>query len=171
MAGDHRNDSLRGVIRDLTTQEGIYFYFIPEEITEDVEVSWEEATILGRSAPIVGYSGTGARTVSFLLHFHAHEDAYKEVFQPVMFLQSLKYPEYSGSFMRPPHKIRCIMGLWFLDITGILQGAQVTWKAPYDVTGSSMYPMAAEVSLSIKEVVETPVDYRAVRDAHTLGEW
>ena len=169
MAYTATNDKLRGRIRDLDLGSGseyIDFFYVPEEITDSVTPEWNPITVIGRSAPIHAYSGTGARSLALELNFFAEADAYNEVFKKVAWIQSLKYPEYIGKRMKPPHKVSLIVGR-FIALDGILMSAEVSWKAPYDV--ETKFPMFATVSVTIEEVVENPYDYRVVRDAVRIG--
>ena len=163
-----KNSSQAGRIRDLDVPGSyIDFYYIPDSIPDTVSPDWSElGPIIGRSAPIQSYGHTGARTLQIDLHFVAESDAYEEVFKKITWIQSLKYPEYRGQFMKPPHRISLVIGR-FIAIDGILKDAPVTWKAPYD--SDTMYPMLAETSLTIEEVVDTPYGYERVRDAIQIG--
>ena len=42
----------------------------PEEVTEQINASWTQQQILGRSAPISAYAGTSLKTVQFSLDLH-----------------------------------------------------------------------------------------------------
>ena len=166
------NASQKGRLRDLTAFHGgkekefIDFYYVPEEISDSVEPTYEEFVIIGRSSPIQGYSSTGARSISLELQFFAEEDARTEVFDKIQWIQSLKYPEYIGQMIKPPHTVSLILGR-FLALEGILKSADVAWKAPYDT--ETKYPMYAVTTITIEESVKVPYDYRAVRRSSKIG--
>ena len=172
MAYTAQEDKQRGRLRDLEVPgEGpgssyIDFFYIPGEISEEVTPDWQDIVVIGRSSPLHAYGSTGARSVSLELNFFAESNAKQEVFQKVQWIQSLKYPEYRGKFMKPPHKVSLIIGR-FIGIDGILKSADVTWKAPFEV--ETMYPMFATVNITIEEAVDTPYDYRTVREGSKVG--
>lgn len=161
----------RGRLRDLDLPGSapggfIDFFYIPGEISDSVNADWQEHTIIGRSSPLHFYGSTSARTIQLELNFVAETNAFEEVFQKVAWIQSLKYPEYRGKYMRPPHRVSLIIGR-FISLDGILKTADVTWRAPYD--SETKFPMLAVVNLSIEEAVETPYGYERVRDAIKVG--
>ena len=148
-------------IRDLVTNESrTYRYFDDETISDEVQSNWDEVAIIGRSAPIISYSSTGARSVSLTLHFFAETDVHREVANEIAWLQALKFPTYAGAMMYSPHMIRLIVGS-FLVMDGVIESCTPSWKSPYTNDG---YPMVAECSLSIKEVASTPPDYNTVKE-------
>lgn len=142
----------------------IYIKYIPEEFTESVEADYEEQTdIIGRSSPFVYYKSTGARKLEFNLFLFAEGDAEEEIKNRVRWLQSFQYPDYSGQVMRPPKKVQIVLGRNFIQITGILRGCSVTWKAPYDTDNG--VPMHAEIGISLQEVVDIPYGYQHFKPA------
>lgn len=160
-------DSQRGRIRDLETSEFIDFFYIPEQISDDVSAEWNDiGPIIGRSSPIHAYGSTGARALNLELTFFAEVDARTEVFDKIQWIQSLKYPDYRGKFMKPPHRISLIIGS-FIALDGILKSADVTWKAPFD--SDSKFPMLATTTVTIEEDVDTPYGFDRVRKSIRLG--
>jgi hypothetical protein len=144
--------------------EFLSFYWIPEEISEEVSANWEEITIIGRSAPIHSYAGTGPRTISVELQFVADgtgDSVEAEVHTKVQFLKSFTYPEYIANNLKAPHRLQLIIG-GFLNVVGIIESADVTWRAPFEV--ETLFPMVATFPLTLKETVPNPFDYRQVRD-------
>jgi hypothetical protein len=163
------------MIRDLVSFDAgnanhtLRFKCLPDEVGEEVTANYSEmGEVIGRSAPIIGYSNTGARMINFQLLFFAEADARAEVFNKVQWLQSLKYPEYEANFMSPPHLIRVIGGS-FLYLKGILESCSVQYGAPYRLPDG--LPMKATVALNIKEVVQVPYDWRDVRGVSKIGGW
>lgn len=161
-------------IRDIDVLPGtpdsqLEFTCLPNEVSEEVSPNWSEmGDVIGRSAPVFGYASTGARTISFQLMFFAVQDAREEVFRRVQWLQSLKYPEYQANFMLPPHRVRVMGGKW-LYLLGFVEQCSVQWGAPWARPG--WMPMKAEISLTVKEIVTNPYDYKAVRGGLMVGGW
>lgn len=169
MAGHGQGTIIKAVLRDTQDMGNpLRFDYIPAEFSEEVEALWEETPIIGRSAPHIGYAGTGARSIGFELKLAAESDAKKEVFDVAMWIQSLKYPDYIGTLMTPPHTVRFTVGS-FINIEGIIESASITWQAPYAIP--SYYPMLATVSVTIKEIVAEPYGYLGVRNAKSIGVW
>lgn len=171
MAYTAEDTSQRGRLRDLEDPLGegpeyLDFFYIPGEISDEVSPDWQDITVIGRSSPIHAYGGTGARSISLELNFFAEEDAKSEVFDKVQWIQSLKYPEYRGKYMKPPHRVSLLIG-GFIALDGILKSADVTWKAPYDSV--SHMPMMATVNITIEENVDTPYGYKEVRRSVKVG--
>jgi len=146
---------------DYETGDSRYITYVPDEIEEGVEAEYQEQTIIGRSAPIEGYSATGARTLSFSFTLFPTESGdpesviKAEVFDMVMWLRSFVYPEYKGNFMFPPHRLQVIMGS-FLNVVGIMKSAPVTWMKPFDP--STLFPHQAQLNFELTETVEDPFD-------------
>jgi len=177
------------LIRDFdgNPNEFIRFVNIPPEISEDIAAQYNETTIIGRSAPILGYSTTGARVVSLELTFFAEDDTNspQRVFRDIRFLQSFALPTYQGKSMQPPHRIQLVIGN-FINIIGIVEAVPVTWGAPYrlGISGSATvqgatrddnrrlapsFPMLAKVTLTVKETLTIPPDLFQVRQSGQDG--
>ena len=153
-----------GVLKDWDLQNGgggisqIKFFYIPDTVSENWSAEWQKISIIGRSAPLWGYSNTGARTVSLNLTFFAENDAQREVHDKVRWIQTFLLPDYSKKFMVRPHRLQLVLGN-FINIVGVLESCPITWKAPYmsmGRTASPDYPVMADVALSIAETVDTP---------------
>lgn len=165
------DDRERGRLRDLDIPGGspnayIDFFYIPEEIGDDVTPEYNDLVIVGRSAPIHAYGSTSARALNLEIVFFAEEDARTEVFDKIQWIQSLKYPEYVGKRMKPPHRVSLVIGR-FIAFEGIVRQAPVRWQAPFEL--DTKYPMRATVSLTIEEVVDVPYGYDQVRNSSKIG--
>lgn len=162
---DARLQGVRSKIIDYDhPSEYFDFYWIPEEITEEISCEWEEVTIIGRSAPIFSYSSTGPRTINMELHFIADGtggSVEEDVHRKIQFLKSFTYPEYLASNIKSPHRLQLVVG-GFLNIVGVISSANVTWKAPYEI--DTLFPMFAIFPLNLQETVPDPFDYRQIRD-------
>jgi len=166
MTYDFRDKSVEGAIVDFDsdTNDRIKFDYIPGEITESIQANWEEVTIIGRSNPILTWGSTGARQVSLQLTFFADGNdggVRKEVFQKIRFLQSFQFPEYASNNVFAPHRVHLILGT-FINIVGIMEASEVTWKAPYEL--DTKLPLMAEIPLTIKETDLDPRGFKAFRD-------
>ena len=154
----------RGKITNLEDPTDSIYFYVPEELNESIEASYDEqGDIIGRSSPYVAYKSTGARTVDISIIFFAMEDAEEEVLKKIRWLQSFLYPDYSGQIVKPPKMLRVMVGKGFIDIKGILKSCPVSWKSPYDTY--SGLPFRAELTLNIQEVVNIPYDYRSFKPA------
>lgn len=140
---------ITAVIVNLITGSVIELVHIPEEVEEANSSSFSEVNIQGRSSPILGYEGSGPRTVSFTIQLH--DDYCPEgIVKTVQKLKALTYPYYAPSLIRPP---KCYVRLGnFLKIIGVCNDVSVNWKKPYR-DGVFIY---ADVSLSFKGAVEFP---------------
>lgn len=163
---DFRVKGVRGKLIDVEDNKGLDFVHIPDEITESTSSQWKiQGDIIGRSAPLFGYASTGERLVSYQLTLFADIDAETQIKNTVAWLRSFMYPVYtSANVMFPPHRIRLVLGS-FLSITGIMEGIDCTYRAPYEK--GTLIPMYAEVPIQIKEVLEQPPSYAQIRK----GPW
>ena len=133
----------------------IYFYWLPSEISENVEASWDpQEEIIGRSEPIYGYRNTSGLKFSFELYFVAIRDTFEDVWQKVRFVQGLTMPDYSSAVMKPPPRVRVQIAGWF-DHTGIIMSAPVTWMAPFWIDG---FPQVAKVDFELTEISDNLKD-------------
>lgn len=141
-------DPIVATIVNLTNGHVINLTHVPEEIEDANSASFSETNILGRSAPVLGYDGSGPRNVTFTLQLH---DDYcpQGIKKAVHELKSLTYPKY-GNYIQAP---RCYVRIGdFLRITGVCEDVSVGWKKPYR-DGVFVY---ADVSLSFKAALEVP---------------
>jgi len=174
---------------DDTSSRSLPFINIPNELTESIDAQYNNIPIIGRSAPIFGYSFTGARTVSLELMFvaEAPEDIDRNL-TAVRFLQSFLYPVYekASNSMRPPHRVQLVLGT-FLNIIGIVTNLSVNWQGPYHLGTSDSatvgttsqdekrllaptIPMVARIPFTVIETVAVPPDLGQVRKSRgTFG--
>lgn len=147
---------ITATIVNLTTGKVIEMTHIPEELEDSNSASFSEVNIQGRSAPVLGYDGSGPRMIRFTLQLH---DDYcpQGIKQEVQNLKALTYPKYSGSRIEPP---RCYVRIGnFLRMTGVCDDVSVNWKKPYR-DGVFVY---ADVSLSFKAALEMPLSANDVQ--------
>ena len=144
------------LIREDNLYDRVSFVHIPETIPDSNAADYAEQQLYGRSEPVRAYSATGARSLSLSLIFVNHEEgkAKEEVFDRVNWLKHTIYPEYEADLVLPPPVLILLLGS-FVRMRCIAKSVDVQWGAPY-VPGT-MYPMQAEVSISLEEVNPDPV--------------
>ena len=126
----------------------IEFECEPEEISDTNSNQFDPQDIRVRSSPFQGYSSSGPRTISFSVMLH--DDLCKEgILNTVNHLRSLTYPSYGGVLIPP----KCLVRIGdMIHCNAIVNDISVTWQKPYR---SGTY-VAAEVSINLTEVVDTP---------------
>lgn len=133
----------------------IKFQFMPEDISDNKSANYNETEILARSHPLMGYSSSGARQLSFTLQFYK-----TGTFDPLdvtLKLRALCYAQYADNVSPPPV---CIVAIGKIKMKGVMMNCDITYKHPWDVDEDS--PMYAEVSLTFSEVNEVPWSYAEV---------
>lgn len=135
-------------IINLLTGGKIEFECEPEEISDANSAQFDPQDVRGRSSPYQGYSSSGPRTISFSVMLH--DDLCKEgILNTVNHLRSLTYPNYGG-VLTPP---KCLVRVGdMIHCNAIVNDVSVSWQKPYR---NGTY-VAAEVSLNLTEVVDTP---------------
>lgn len=130
---------------------------IPNSVSESVVANTNDQQIVGRSAPIVSYLSTGARTVSFTF---AVADEYMPTYNGYKYtihtyinaLKSLVYPRYTKSNIISP---QCVLHLGNITLKGIVTNVSVTWNGPVSnfIYGGNF--TRADINLQFKEVTGT----------------
>jgi len=129
---------------------------IPESVSESISLNTNEQAIIARSAPIISYSNTGARVVSFTF---AIADDYMPtrgvngtqytIDEYVNALKSLEYPVYKQSEVISP---QCVLRIGSIKLKGIVTSVTVSWKGPLsNIVAGGCYSRA-DVSIQFKEV-------------------
>lgn len=145
---------------------------IPQSVSESVQLNTAEQAIVARSAPIISYVNTGARTVSFQI---ALADDYMPtrgkggtqytLHEYIDTLKSLEYPNYKSNEIVVPQVILKIANV---KLKGICTSVQVTWNGPLSNAiyskGSSGTYSRADVSLQFKEVSNVVKGSVQIRD-------
>lgn len=129
---------------------------IPESVAESISLNTQEQAIIARSAPIVSYSNTGARVISFTF---AIADDYMptrglsgsqySITEYIDALKSLEYPVYKSSTVISP---QCVLRIGNIKLKGIVTSVTVNWKGPLSniIAGGSF--TRADISVQFKEV-------------------
>lgn len=140
----------------------IEFTYMPEEISESGgDPSWNEVEIMGRFAPYSVYGSNSSQEISLNLAFFAHNDCISDVKMKVDFIRGIKYPViHEGITYRPPALLFVVGD--FINRRVLLTAADVTYKSPWYLSSNndgtqtrySLFPMQAEVSLTLRYVPE-----------------
>lgn len=153
------------VLTNMTSKESKVFKHYAPNIQEQLQASYNETVIMGRSAPIVTYASTGARTVTVVLHLTAEDNVKYDVLANVAWIQSLKFPEYNSLIMVPPPKVRLTVGR-FLSVVGVVTMADPTWS---EAIFEGSVPSHAEISVTLKEVRDKPLGAKSAMQSFYRG--
>lgn len=125
------HDYMYAFINNLLTGRTIQLSLSPNSASESINVNLNSEDIVARSAPIITYTGTGARNVQ--ISFSQSEDTLPEGFNTiddyVNSIKSLAYPVYNNGVVSPP-SCQLVIGT-SLNIIGSCQNVNVNWKPPY----------------------------------------
>jgi hypothetical protein len=120
------------------------FTYMPQGFSDVKGANYSNISVIGRSEPMLGYAGSGARMLSVQLIFAAHgrngssiyDCAMKEVIIPTRIARSWLYPDYSKGRLRglnapgTPHPVLFVIGEWF-SVRCVVKNVQVNYKAPW----------------------------------------
>lgn len=125
----------------------------PTGLNENISASYDQQTSPGRSAPIISYTNTGARTLSFSIRVSVNTlptEYGKDVTAYVSNLKALLYPDYSSSvgIIRSPH---CKVVIGNLKLDGVCTSFSASYQDLYMESGEFGI---ADVDLSFTEVVK-----------------
>ena len=151
-------------IIDKTDDSRLEFQLMPQTITESKSALWNEIPIIGRSLPLVGYSGSTSRSMSISLQFAAMvpngsdpENPVKYssdwVIKQVRWLESKTYPSYTGDIVRPPPGLVVIIGQ-ALGMQCTLNSVSTTWEGPWAIDGPKATAFRAQVDCAFVEYGE-----------------
>jgi hypothetical protein len=122
----------------------IDFRYTFDSFDDTKSANYGEINVIGRSEPILGYSGSGPRIFNIPLIFaHAgatgagglginpYQTHWEEVIRPVWLVRSWLYPDYSNP-MRPnvPPILLLVMGSW-LSQRCVARSASVRYHGPW----------------------------------------
>jgi hypothetical protein len=143
--------------------------YMPMSFTETKSSNYAAIMPMGRSEPILGYSGGGPRVFNFLLTFATTGlDPFNDVIAPLWLVRSWLYPDYSEMLANVPPRVLFIVGSWMRSRC-VATRADITYHGPWcrDTSGppglvpgelgaavDSMLPFYAEVNLVLQEVSE-----------------
>ena len=128
----------------------------PQSVSEQVSLNVGEQAIIARSAPIVSYSNTNARTVSFSF---AVADDYMPtkgkggkqytIQEYINTLKSLVYPRYTSNEVISP---QCVLSIGNIKLKGIVTSVSVTWNGPLSNILLGGCYSRADIAIQFKEV-------------------
>jgi len=159
-------------IKDLVDEWIYKFQLMPNEITLEKGTNWEDVEIPGRSVPLKFYRSSNSEklllNLQLVTSMFQGDNAEAMVYQAIRNLKSMPYPDYSGRYVKPPHKYLIVISNTFNDPTfdmyqyiAVCRNVRVTYKLPYDFTsGRSMY---VEVQADFEEVRDEPYDLNIIR--------
>jgi len=135
------------------------------EVSENKGANYSAVEIFGRSAPLLGYSGSDSRSVSVKIIFFADGINYKSMGEINEYIKNLKatvYPKYKAVQIEPPDPV--ILKIEnVLKIEGVVTDVSVSvpGDSPWDINAG--LPFMREVDLSIKEIRRLPLSYEEVK--------
>jgi hypothetical protein len=149
---------LKGILVDIETRERLEFQYNPNEIGDDKLTKYVDIAIPGISHPRHQYISGGGRRITFKLSFFKGD-----VKKQVAWLQSLLYPEHSGTTLKsPPHRIIFIFGDLYPEIVCIVRNVKTRYFSLFDQ--QSLAPQQAEVNVVLDEWLDESVNYQTIRD-------
>ncbi len=148
---------LKAYLVDVETRERLEFQFNPSEINDGKTVRYAEIAIPGISHPRHQYVAGGNRRITFTLFFFKGD-----VKRKVAWLQSLMYPEHSGTTLKsPPHRVIFIFGELYPEIVCIVRNVKARYFNLYD--SESLTPQQAEVDVVLDEWTDESQNYQSIR--------
>ncbi len=147
---------IRGYLVDVETHERLEFQYNPSEIGEDKAAHYVDIKIPGISHPKYQFVAGNSRQIAFKVFLFKGE-----VKQQVAWLQSLLYPEHSGTMLKaPPHRVIFIFGELYPGVVCIVRNVKARYFNLFD---NSLAPQQAEVDITLDEWVEKSINYNIVR--------
>ncbi len=148
---------LSGFLVDVETRERLEFQYNPSEISDNKSARYTDIAIPGISHPRIQYAAGGNRRITFKLFF------FKEnVKEKVTWLQSLLYPEHSGTTLKsPPHRVIFIFGELYPNLVCVIRNIRARYFNIFDE--NNLLPLHAEVDVTLDEYVQESVNYATIR--------
>ena len=137
----------------------IPFIFTPDSISDTLSASFSEEAIPGASAPVITYSGTGARKVSItiLVPIDYLPSGYQNTEDYINAFRRLVYPNYKGGDnIQPPS---CTLHLTNLIMYGACTGVNIDYKVGEGGRYGNDGAIAASVGLSFIETWDFSPSY------------
>lgn len=117
----------------LTGSDRIYFKYTFDAFEENKAANYADINIIGRSEPLLGYSGSGPRTFTIPLIFAAAEVGthWEQVMKPVWLIRSWLYPDYATPRVpNVPPALLLVMGSW-LSQRVVARSATIRYHGPW----------------------------------------
>lgn len=102
----------------------------PESLSDNVSPQWNTQQILGRTASIAAYTGTGDLTYGFSFKLHREmcdENSENSVEDVIRFLRKTVYPKYKQTGLLPP-LTKFVFGQ--TAMSGYVTSFSATWEMP-----------------------------------------
>lgn len=100
----------------------------PDEISDSGSANYSEESLLGRSSPLVSYTNTGFREVSFSFDVHREELDSNGIDKLLKIIRASVYPTYNGAAALRPTITTVRLGDFY--VKGITKSYSFTWKKP-----------------------------------------
>lgn len=150
-------------------QEAVDFPCYPEELSDGYKANYSTMPdLLYQYEPWFVYDSSGPRTVEYTFTFHRdmwtgdHRDGMAN--KLIRFCQAHCFPRYSGSAV-DVSLVQLFVG-GKIQIRGILTEASTKWSGPIGLDG---WHLVCELTLSITEVSQFPLDFDTVRSLGLIG--
>lgn len=143
---------------DEGTTDRLEFQLMPESIAENKAAIYNEIPILGRSLPLLVYSGSTSRQIALSISFAAlyapgatRYDIHW-VRRQVRWLESKVYPVYKDNFTFPPHRLLIILGQ-AIRMQAVMTACTTSWLGPWaiDSEKGQAYSHRATVDCQFQE--------------------
>jgi hypothetical protein len=147
------NKGLVAYLIDTENRERLEFQYNPSEIVDTKSTRYTDIAVPGISHPRHQYIAGGVRRLTFTLFFFKGD-----VKRKVAWLQSLLYPEHSGTTLKaPPHRVIFIFGDLYPEIICIVRNIKTRYFNLFDQ--QSLAPQQAEVDIVLDEFVEESMNH------------
>lgn len=100
----------------------------PDEISDSGSANYSEESLLGRSSPLVSYTNTGFREVSFSFDVHREELDSNGIDKLLKIIRASVYPTYKDTAALRPTITVVRLGDFY--VKGITKSYSFTWKKP-----------------------------------------
>ena len=129
--------------------------FIPESVEESFDVNMATENIIGFSSPIIAYSNTGARRISYSFTVLDDMMPYKtdgtqwNIVSYTNAIKALEYPNYNSTGVIEAPECRLKLGQ--IDAYGVITSVGLSWSRPTDAIAGGVYSTCT-VTISFTEV-------------------
>lgn len=146
----------RCAIINLQTSTTLELPCYPDDITMNINASWEGSQAIGRSEPVVAYGGTSFKEYNFTIGIHRDMcDAYGLDFDNIeTACMNTVYAKYGVG--NEYHSPLTAFTFGAFTIEGAVTSLNVKYTKPIDYLGRYMY---SEISISIKSIPQNLPEY------------
>jgi hypothetical protein len=148
---------IKGYLVDVENRERLEFQYNPSEIGDDKAANYADIKVPGISHPKHQFIAGGSRRITFKLFLFKGD-----VKQKIAWLQSLLYPEHSGTMLKsPPHRVIFIFGELYPGTVCIVRQVKARYFSLFDQ--NSLDPQQAEVDVVLDEWMDQSINCGSVR--------